>query len=653
LDAPDAPAPIGEEDANQEDEEMGGMDDDDKDPDGDKDGEDAVGTEDVGDVSKTAMETAAQHLEEQTYSIVLPSYSSWFDLHVVHPLERKALPEFFNQRNRSKTELVYKEYRNFMINTYRLNPSEYLTVTACRRNLAGDVCAIMRVHAFLEQWGLINYQVSRETCISFITNNQKVDPSHRPSANQPPNVSHFRVVLDTARGLQKFQPGPATQFSQGQQHPDTEKHKKSSAETKTTELLHSRRGIYDDKGKLIKSASVEDTANGTEDSKTKSIEEAAREPRENIYCFSCGQDCKRVFYRRTGGNPPPGVKADYTLCPKCFRDGRHHAQDTNAQFIKDGVENYSRYPDRESAWSDHETYLLLEALTVEDDDWSKIADIVGTRTAEECVQKFLQLEIEDNYIKQVDEEAASANVPHYGRVPISNTENPVMSVISYLVNMTDKSVTLAASSRSVDAMRASLQRRMDEMGDKNKEKDSLKNEDSMEVDANASSSKNEDQTTTSAEKPDAPIDLATLSLATSAARSSSLATHEERQMTTLVSSALNSELEKLELKLKQFTQMESLLQTERLELEKQQQQLFLDRLMFKRRVREVQDSIRKNTVNGAAPVVNISSESGNEKLGFENFVTGRSEDDSLPLGGKQDEDGSAIPSTEGLKVQSI
>ena len=47
-----------------------------------------------------------------------------------------------------------------MINTYRLNPIEYLTVTACRRNLAGDVCAIMRVHSFLEQWGLINYQVS-------------------------------------------------------------------------------------------------------------------------------------------------------------------------------------------------------------------------------------------------------------------------------------------------------------------------------------------------------------------------------------------------------------------------------------------------------------------------------------------------------------
>jgi len=38
----------------------------------------------------------------------------------------------------------YLAYRNFMIDTYRLNPQEYLTSTACRRNLAGDVCAIMR-----------------------------------------------------------------------------------------------------------------------------------------------------------------------------------------------------------------------------------------------------------------------------------------------------------------------------------------------------------------------------------------------------------------------------------------------------------------------------------------------------------------------------
>ena len=119
-------------------------------------------TEAVTTVTKPVAEQSARaHLIEQSHAIILPSYSVWFDMHAVHSIERKALPEFFNNRNRSKTPAVYKDYRDFMVNTYRLNPAEYLTVTACRRNLAGDVCAIMRVHQFLEQWGLINYQVQR------------------------------------------------------------------------------------------------------------------------------------------------------------------------------------------------------------------------------------------------------------------------------------------------------------------------------------------------------------------------------------------------------------------------------------------------------------------------------------------------------------
>jgi SWI/SNF related-matrix-associated actin-dependent regulator of chromatin subfamily C len=116
--------------------------------------------------SKETIESAArEHLIAQTHAIILPSYSTWFDMNTIHDIERKAMAEFFNNRNRSKTPAVYKDYRDFMINTYRLNPVEYLTVTACRRNLAGDVCAIMRVHAFLEQWGLINYQVWSKTLV--------------------------------------------------------------------------------------------------------------------------------------------------------------------------------------------------------------------------------------------------------------------------------------------------------------------------------------------------------------------------------------------------------------------------------------------------------------------------------------------------------
>ena len=119
-----------------------------------------MGGDDPASVQKR-MATARRYLAAQTLPVIIPSYATWFSLATIHPLERRSLPEFFNGRNRSKTPSIYKDYRDFMIHTYRLNPSEYLTVTACRRNLAGDVCAIMRVHAFLEQWGLINYQVRK------------------------------------------------------------------------------------------------------------------------------------------------------------------------------------------------------------------------------------------------------------------------------------------------------------------------------------------------------------------------------------------------------------------------------------------------------------------------------------------------------------
>lgn len=162
IDAPDAPLPANAEDEVDGEEEAAPEDDDAMDtnhptPAG---GETADAPTTPAVAAKPALEQSARsHLIEQTHAIILPSYSAWFDMHGIHSLERKALPEFFNNRNRSKTPAVYKDYRDFMVNTYRLNPAEYLTVTACRRNLAGDVCAIMRVHAFLEQWGLINYQV--------------------------------------------------------------------------------------------------------------------------------------------------------------------------------------------------------------------------------------------------------------------------------------------------------------------------------------------------------------------------------------------------------------------------------------------------------------------------------------------------------------
>nr|NVI75743.1 moira [Cucujiformia] len=134
----------------------------------------------------------------------------------IHEVEKRALPEFFNAKNKSKTPEIYLAYRNFMVDTYRLNPTEYITSTACRRNLAGDVCAIMRVHAFLEQWGLINYQV---------------DTDSRPTPMGPPPTSHFHILSDTPSGLQPVNPPKTPQPSAAKTLLDLDR----TVETKKTE----------------------------------------------------------------------------------------------------------------------------------------------------------------------------------------------------------------------------------------------------------------------------------------------------------------------------------------------------------------------------------------------------------------------------------
>lgn len=65
---------------------------------------------------------------------IVPSSASWFNFDKIHSIERESLPEFFGGKP-SKTPDVYIKYRNFIIKLYRICPRNYLTATACRRNL--------------------------------------------------------------------------------------------------------------------------------------------------------------------------------------------------------------------------------------------------------------------------------------------------------------------------------------------------------------------------------------------------------------------------------------------------------------------------------------------------------------------------------------
>ncbi len=72
------------------------------------------------------------------------------------------------------------------------------------------IAVVYRVHAFLEQWGLINYQV---------------DMDGRPTAMGPPATSHFTLLADTPMGLQPVNPPKTVQPSAAKQIVDMDKDK--------------------------------------------------------------------------------------------------------------------------------------------------------------------------------------------------------------------------------------------------------------------------------------------------------------------------------------------------------------------------------------------------------------------------------------------
>lgn len=104
----------------------------------------------------------------ETEQIFLPISVSWFCFDNIHEIEIKSLPEFFCGKYPSKTPKMYKNYRNFIVNLYRENSSMYLSANTCRKHLAGDACAILRIHSFLEHWGLINFKFNIKFKPSFI-----------------------------------------------------------------------------------------------------------------------------------------------------------------------------------------------------------------------------------------------------------------------------------------------------------------------------------------------------------------------------------------------------------------------------------------------------------------------------------------------------
>lgn len=138
--------------------------------------------------------------QSQFHTIIIPYYSRWFKIDKVHNIEKESLPEFFNN-SPSKSSRIYVDYRNFMIKSYRMNPNEFLTLTSCRRNLVGDVGTIMRVHRFLNKWGLINYQVDPHLKPNYAIKNFL---NGKAKKIEQPDFTELLIKYDIPRGTFPF-----------------------------------------------------------------------------------------------------------------------------------------------------------------------------------------------------------------------------------------------------------------------------------------------------------------------------------------------------------------------------------------------------------------------------------------------------------------
>eukprot|EP01135_Chromosphaera_perkinsii_P003707 Nk52_evm25s252 gene=Nk52_evmTU25s252 len=325
----------------------------------------------------------------QQFEIIIPSFSAWFNYNSVHAIEKRALPEFFNGKNRSKTPEIYLAYRNFLVDTYRLNPNQYLTATACRRNLVGDVCSIIRLHAFLEQWGLINYQVS---------------PDCTPSGMGPPQTNHFTVMTDTPRGLYPLIP--------------------ANTKTPTPQSLIDLEKVDAEKA-LAKSASKPQA--GLNYGLRKDLYAGSQ---ASSKCKSCDTILSGPFYKHS-------TEHSFTVCCECFAEGKYPSGMNSNQFSKEVASSKVL-----NSWSDQETLLLLEGLEMYKDDWNRVSDHVGTKTQDECILHFLQLPIEDPYLEANME---SLGPLKHQPIPFSNSSNPLLSTVAFLASVVDPAVAAAGA----------------------------------------------------------------------------------------------------------------------------------------------------------------------------------------------------------------
>lgn len=403
----------------------------------------------------------------------------------------------------------------------------------------------------------------------------------------PPFTGHFRVTLDTPRGLSNLlhagtKPGSGALAMQ-----------QANGVTPHPSNLDLKKTIYHSTSK----STVATTSTEAAKIADAAAADTPAAPAKTFTCETCATDCTRTRYHSL-------KDGQYTICPSCFVSGRFPSTMYSGDFVRMDEEAFKQASSGAGAeWSDQETLMLLEAVEMFDDDWQAVCEHVGTRTKEQCIAKFLQLPIEDSYLQS--DPATNLGPLRYqagmNGLPFEGSENPVMSVVTFLASTVGPAVAAAAAQSALGELSQGLKRKR-ENGDEGKKADGVKvesegekNTDAMVVDGDSA----QDTTTangdgnTSAPSKTSVERAASLALGSAAAKASALARHEDARISQLVSRLVAAQVKKVELKLTMFERLEEMLESEKRNVEIGKQALFKDKLTTQKNLARVEDLIKR------------------------------------------------------------
>uniref|UniRef100_A0A7S3GJY3 SWIRM domain-containing protein n=1 Tax=Palpitomonas bilix TaxID=652834 RepID=A0A7S3GJY3_9EUKA len=344
--------------------------------------------------------------------VLMPSHAAWFRLDTIHDIERRGLPEFFEGRP-LKTPEVYKEARNFMVNCYRCNPTEWLTVTSVRRSLAIDIGAVNRIHSFLTYWGIINFGVGAKKNATAEEKAVFDASAIFPSLRGPPSGEHTAVA-------------PAAYYSYG-----------GPARPVLIAQNQSGKAVVNTLG---------------------------------LASFAKNSERQESVHSGHFAPPPSGAQERPALSPEAYADGKFPLRFSSNAFGRVDADMDPESCAAAGLWTEEETLRLLEGVekvshryqTMGKDAWKMVADYVKTKKAQECVLHFLQLPMEDPFLQDAllaspvtggkTTEIVGAEEKELMPFFEDKTLNPLLTQIGFMATSVSPGVAAAAASAALKAM---------------------------------------------------------------------------------------------------------------------------------------------------------------------------------------------------------